>query len=801
MKKIFWYFFTTLILNWLLINNLMASDSIILSQKDTKEKINKDLKLYDKFIKSNPHLEELRDRAKFTISIEKVSSYFITEIDNISDQMVVAELYLELKNIFPSAFILQDNQLKIKYETKYSEVSYNEQLLWLAIFALAIVGILALFSSSLQIRKILIRHKLMQNKQKKIESFLANIGENIYSLSKENIGYNGDSSKEIEKSPAKAMIEKKLFSTTRVMIHFLRIKAKRIKIIQEEFNLNNVLNGILGLLGHRFEGSNIELIFDIDNDVPKKIIGDPLHLSEVLTEILQNALEYTERGEVKLSISLHLKNTLKFEVTDTGLGISDNQLERLFIPTYTSNNEYKGLGLFVAKELTVLMGGELKIIKSDKSGTTFDAIIPFGAFKSIPKDYELSANISGDKKVLIYEHNESSAISIKKMFQYFDFKVDIVSPQKFNSDSINLASYDILLLDINKLDKTHITNIRNIRKNSELKVVHLSNIFSIKRFIAHDYIDDWIEKPIHQERIYELIISLFNSSQLEKDKLLNNKLKVITPDNLVEIDNISTNNFINFKGRNILIVEDNVIDQKVMYSILTKVGINITIANHGEEALEYLDKDNKYDLILMDISMPIMDGYETITKIRNQAKFDNIPIIALTSLALDNDINKIFRVGTNGYLRKPLKIGYLYSTLQEFLGEQDTAVPIKRVVSKVKEYSGRDGLDVEKGIRLSGGSEELYKEVLDEFLSAYEDSGTSLALWVNEGRYEHVKRLCLDMKGLTGSIGAYKMFELVDTMHKQFLYNNVHLIPKFVESYNEELQSLVETIKEYMREE
>jgi len=805
MKKIFWYFSTTLILNWLLINNLIASDSIILSQDMTQSKINKDLKLCEKFIKSKPHLKELRDKKMFSVSTETVYSKHIIKIDNILTPEVAIELYLELKNIFPNAFILQDKIINNRYKTtenRNTKVNTDEQLLWFAIFSLAIVGILALFSSSVQIKKILIRHQLMQDKQKKIEGFLANIGENIYSLSKKNIGYKGGSSKETEKSSAKGIIEKKLFSTTRVMIHFLRIKAKRIKIIKEEFNLNNVLNGVLGLLSHRFEGSNIELIFEIDNDIPKKIIGDPLHLSEVLTEVLQNALEYTENGEVKLHISLNSRNSLKFTIIDTGIGITDRQLETLFIPTYTSNDEYKGLGLFVAKELSLLMGGELKIIKSDENGTIFDCTIPFTLVENSRDDYKLPENISKNKKILIYEHNESSAFAIKKMFEYFNFKVDIVSPQKFNSNNINLASYDILLVDINKLDKSHIANIRDIRKQNDLKIVHLSNVFSTKRFIAHDYIDDWIEKPINQERIYELLISLFNDDDTSIDNLLPKKLKVITPDNLVEMDNISTNNFINFKGRNILIVEDNIIDQKVMYSILTKVGINITIANHGEEALEYLDANNKYDLILMDISMPIMDGYETITKIRNQSKFDNIPIISLTSLALDNDINKIFRVGSNGYLRKPLKIGYLYSTLKEFLIEDSTASPSpKKLKPKAKKYSGIDGLDVEKGIKHSNGSEELYKEVLDEFVSAYESSGDSLALWVSESRYEHVKRLCLDMKGLTSTIGAYKMFELVDTMHKQFLYNNVHLIPKFVDSYKKELNDLLDTIRKYMEEE
>jgi len=810
MKQILKYSIIATILNLILITNLYSSSTIVLSQQQTKDKIEIDRKLYKDFIKSNKYLKEIKDNEMFRVSVEPIYSSFLLKVDSISNPKVLAGIFLELKTIFPNAFIIQNsNSQNIKPQKIEYIKKNNEQLLWFAIFGLALVGIFALYSSSIQIRNILIRHKLMQDKQNKIEGFLTNIGENIYSLSKKNIGYKSENEDGIiDKSPTKVMIEKKLFDTTRVMIHFLRIKSKRIKIIEEQFNLSNVLNGVLGLLSHRFEGSNIELIFDVDNNVPKSINGDPLHLSEVLTELLQNAITYTTQGEVKLVVSIETsfgnQDRLKFEIIDTGGGISNSELEMLFIPSYTGDGEYKGLGLFVAKELTHLMGGELNILKSNETGTTFVCTIPFirSSTKEDKLTYILPKDLSIQKKVLIYDHNENSAEAIKKMFLYFKIEAEIISPQKFNSDNIDLSIYDIILLDIHRLEKNQIANIRDIRKGKSLKIVHLTSVFSTKRVISHDYVDDWLEKPINQERIYELILTLFDKkTQEEAKKHLSKKLKIVKPDNLVEINDISTNNFINFKGRNLLIVEDNVIDQKVMYSILSKAGINITIANHGEEALEYLDDDsNQYDLILMDISMPIMDGYEAITKIRNQTKFDNIPIIALTSLALDNDINKIFRVGSNGYLRKPLKIGYLYAIIKEFLLEENRNIA-KKIIPKQKVYNGIDGLDTQKGISHSNGSEELYREVLDEFLSAYGDSANSLKVWVQENRYEHIKRLCLDMKGLTGTIGAYKMFELVDTMHKQFLYNNVHLIPKFVESYEEELKKLIITINEYMDDE
>jgi response regulator RpfG family c-di-GMP phosphodiesterase len=204
----------------------------------------------------------------------------------------------------------------------------------------------------------------------------------------------------------------------------------------------------------------------------------------------------------------------------------------------------------------------------------------------------------------------------------------------------------------------------------------------------------------------------------------------------------------------------------------------------------------------MDISMPIMDGYEAIDAIRANSKYDNIPIVALTSLALDSDIDKIFFKGANAYIGKPLKMGYLYTVCKLFLNPKvDTPKPIEEKENDevgVVDVSG--ALNIVRGIQHASGSEALYNEVLDEFISAYGNSDETLQRMVDENRLEQVKRLCLDMKGLTGAIGAEKMFDIVDAMHKQFLYNNVHLIPKFVETYHNGLTELNLAIKKYRAE-
>jgi CheY-like chemotaxis protein/HPt (histidine-containing phosphotransfer) domain-containing protein len=784
-----------IILFGLIFVNIEAFDSIIiLSQQDTKESIDRDLAKYGDIVENNSDF-----KAKATI--KKQSNHFILEVEPFRDTDSIVSAYLLLKESFPNAFILDKNTQQ--YNNVSLKDAKDDQLLWIAIFSLALIGILGLFFSSIQIKNIMRRHNQMKDKQRKIESFLTNIGENIYELTKKNIKYKSDTTKDIPPEKIvkrRDIIDKKLFDTTRVMIHFLRLKSKQVSIIHEKFNLNNLLNGVLGTISNNFEGSPIELIFEVENSVPQNLMGDPLHLSEILTELLQNAMKHTN-GEVKLHVSIHSifpsDTKLHFEISDTGDGISDRELEMLFIPRYTDEGEYKGLGLYVANELTELMNGELTIKSSSSKGTVFLCSLPLVYDKDEEKKvYKLPDDSYAKKRVLIYDNNENSSLAIKKMFNYFKIEAEVVSPQKFSSKK--LEKYDIVLLDIDSLEKSTISKIREIKKKQSLKIVHLSSCFSTKRYISHDYTDDWIEKPISQERIYELLLDLFDlSTQKAKSESSATKLKIVKPDELVETRDITTNNFIDFKEHHLLIVEDNIIDQKVIRAILGKGGMEITVANNGKEGLDKLrDKNNHYDLIFMDISMPIMDGYETIKEIRSSKEFDNIPIISLTSLALDNDVSKMFRVGSNAYLRKPLKIGYLYTVLNHFLG--DESINMVSINEEEESRINLYGLDIDRGIEHANGSQELYKEILEEFLTAYGNSAESLKLWIEENRYEQIKRLCLDMKGLTGAIGAYSMFEIVDTMHKQFLYNNVHLIPKFIESYEMELKKLVNTIYIYM---
>ncbi|RLA71870.1 MAG: hypothetical protein DRG30_07995 [Epsilonproteobacteria bacterium] len=265
---------------------------------------------------------------------------------------------------------------------------------------------------------------------------------------------------------------------------------------------------------------------------------------------------------------------------------------------------------------------------------------------------------------------------------------------------------------------------------------------------------------------------------------------------------MTADSFNDFKGSRILVVEDSFIDQKLFQNILEKSGIKVTLANNGQEALKLLEKkDNKFDLILMDISMPIMDGYDAIAQIRHNSRYNHIPIVASTSMTLESEINKMFRSGANAYLGKPLNTGYLYTILQNFISKENINEKPEQF-KKLKKLKNKrpqsiEGLDFRKGIKLANDSVELYREVLNEFVTAYGNSDESIKRMVDEDRYQQAKRLCLDMKGLTAAIGAYEMFDIVDSMHKQYIYNNLHLIPKFVETYKDGLVKLLAAIEQY----
>lgn len=689
--------------------------------------------------------------------------------------------------------------------------------IWIALFALGIVGIAILFISSQQSHKMQDLHKSMLEKQLEMEKnqnlLLTNMSENIHNIAKQALEKNpqviDQTSKPFKnKEEILANVENRLLDVTNDLIDFLRLKSKKIEIVNEEFNINNVLNELSGSICSQFTGSHVELIFDIDKNIPRRLVGDSLHLGQALKSILDHMMNQVGLEEVKLEISMfdtyEEKVELQFQFSDTGRGLDSAALENLFVPYYDeSTGTYIGLGLFVANELIEMMNGELSVHSTVGKGSAFTLSLPFNVVeKSNQRMYRLPEKIQIEKKVFIVDTNYNSALAIKKMFAYFKHEVKVLSREEFMKNIPNLTPFDIVVLHESLFNIRLVEYFNKIKMGKELKVIALNSLLqSDKNSFVNEVIDTHLFKPLNQERVFEMIVNMYDlkvSAYIEEEKKNDIKRVQTHKTNIIETKGVTQNRFKDFTGKNILIVEDNLINQKVLINLLNLSGINISIANNGQEAVD-LVKESKvqFDLVLMDINMPIMDGYTATQMIRLDSKFDTLPIVAFTALVLDSEIQKMFNSGINAFLAKPLNIGKLYTALAIYLDDTATVAPEEKEVESKEEITYQ-GINIEEGLKHANNSEALYLEVLKEFSIAYGTSDEIFAKLIQEHRYEQVKMLCVDMRGLTGTIGAEDMHTLVNEILQQILYKKHELLINYKERYLSEIQTLNRSIKKYI---
>jgi len=266
--------------------------------------------------------------------------------------------------------------------------------------------------------------------------------------------------------------------------------------------------------------------------------------------------------------------------------------------------------------------------------------------------------------------------------------------------------------------------------------------------------------------------------------------------------NVTRASFKDFSETKILIVEDNKINQRILSGILEGSGIRFIIATNGMEALQELSKYyNKFDLVLMDIEMPVMDGYEATKKIRSNREFDELPIIAVTGLTEQDKLKKIISVGMNGFILKPLEVGALYTAFKRFL--DITILKDKPDNFKKKKEIAFNSiphiLDIEDGLKRANNSTDTYAKVLKEFIDSYGESDKLFEKLIMEKRYLQAKNLCLDMKGITGAIGAKDMNALLVEIHQLFMYNLDRKLIDYIDKYAMEMEKLLLNIEIFER--
>jgi len=482
------------------------------------------------------------------------------------------------------------------------------------------------------------------------------------------------------------------------LLDFSKLESGKLEIEHEMFDLNEVLEQVASVVGVKVQEKGLELIFDIDHFVPARIAGDEMRLSQILINLLNNAVKFTEKGEVTLRITCprrkENKLLLLFEVIDTGIGMTPEQQKKIFGAFAQSDASISkkyggtGLGLMIAKQLVEKMGGRIGVESKPGRGSRFYFTLP--TERNDRRSYRLPSKDLMYKKVLILDSNAHVSGALARMLRYFHYGVVQVQEREELREALE-DRFDIVIIDESMVS----SSLQECRDRlPDAQYVLLRPAFSTSLSDSPKWIEKFssvLTKPATQQRVFELILNLYGAKEREESKEweeLGEKLR-------------------KYEGMNVLIADDNTINQAVMMGLVSKAGLQGVLASNGKEVLDRLERED-IDVVLMDLHMPVMDGIEATKRIRSDRRYDKIPVVALTGD--DMDPKKIREMGMQAYLTKPIQVRRFYTTLMKLFEEYGKTSPQKNY------YMQQYGFDVVRGLERAGGNPRLYCTMVEEFL-------------------------------------------------------------------------------------
>lgn len=452
------------------------------------------------------------------------------------------------------------------------------------------------------------------------------------------------------------------------------IEENIIKIEHVEFDLEDTVERIIHLFSGSADARDLRLICHIPTEIPNLLIGDQNRLSQILSNLLANALKFTKKGEINLDITIQEEKDesveLLFKVTDTGIGICQEEIASIFLPftqvdsSATRKFSGTGLGLTIVKKLVELMKGKIWVNSQANLGSTFSVVLPF--MKQSEIDGKTKVLDFSGKRVLVIENQLKTQRFLLKQLQAWHMKCDLADKGKTALEKVSSAfnqdiPFDLIIVNFQLPDMTGIEFVQTLKLNKFNALNKLIIITSIQF--------DEVEKAAKEIGVFSCIsLPLIRVSVLFQtiDSMFN---FLVAKSNQPETDHIEIKKkpIQNYK---LLVVEDDAINRMVIVGMLEKLGYDVDIASNGKEALERF-RVSAYDFIFMDCLMPEMDGLEATSEIRNMEKNGenprHVPIVALTAKAMKGDREQCLVAGMDDYLSKPLRVEDLKQTLDKFL--------------------------------------------------------------------------------------------------------------------------------------
>ena len=578
---------------------------------------------------------------------------------------------------------------------------------------------------------------------------------------------------------------KSLLKIINDILDYSKIEAGKLSIEKIEFDMFKVIDNVISMIELKAHEKNLELIVSYDDEIGKNFYGDSSRISQILINLITNAIKFTEHGEVAMYLSKIKKNRYRFEIVDTGIGLTQEEQAKLFHSFTQADGSMSrkyggtGLGLSISKQLVELMNG--KIWMESKKGVGSKFIFEIDIEKK--DDHNIYKHFK-DKKVLIVDDNEAWHQIIESNLKNFEIEVEhAYSGKEAISMTYECAQeYDLILMDWNMPDLDGILTTKKITQECyECRVEGKCNkapaptIIMVSSFRQDSIVNQardaginvFLQKPINPSLLNDVLSDIFLGSK-EAIKKHNNLQDSFLHKNINALEN-----------KHILLAEDNSVNQEIIIGLLEHSGVNVTVAHDGQEAVDiYLNNKEKFQLILMDIQMPKIDGFTATKHIR--AVDTLVPIIALTANAMKEDVSKSISVGMNEHLSKPINVDKFYEILLKYIDiEQHINKPKNLKVSKLPDFTV---LDKKKGLSYLMENESSYISILNSFYVNYKD------LDIDSLEDEEFARAIHTLKGLSESIGA-------TSLHKVTSKINRTLDRILLNDFNKELALVIKDIK------
>jgi PAS domain S-box-containing protein len=569
---------------------------------------------------------------------------------------------------------------------------------------------------------------------------------------------------------------KSLLNLINDILDYSKIEAGKLELECHPFQLDELMRELAVVLSPNLGKKNVELLFDIDTALPDVLRGDRLRLQQILVNLAGNAIKFTEVGEVVVRIQqLTIQNDIcqmRVSVTDTGIGISYEQQQRVFDgftqAEASTARKYggSGLGLVISKQMIQLMGGELQLTSDIGSGSCFwfDLSLPIDLNPILEDTTHYS--IGSDINVLIVDDNEAALEVLTRSVEQFGATVFKASSgdealMQFTQCMEKKQTIHVVLMDYRMPGMDGLTAAREIKNRAgidQVPMIVMVTAFGREEIIHAQQTGDsafesYLTKPVTAKQLYSLLKQAIAGDEMALSTRI-----------------LPTQSKLRLQGLHLLLVEDNEFNRLVATELLKTEGATVDVAIGGQEGIDAVVSGvTQYDLVLMDVQMPGIDGLEATKQIRAKPGFAQLPIIAMTANVYLSEQEACLHAGMNAHLGKPLDLEKIIECILNFAKPTSASVPEQQnIIAKLQDSSGADHKTLTSILKRFGGNATFYRRLITSFETNFEQQLLRFQNIVNEKDWDALLALLHTIKGTSGTAGLSSLYQMVCELETEF---------------------------------